>query len=276
MANAVNEVRGFNTGIPRALQVLRALAHASIATTLQYRLEALGEGLLALLWIATALVPVWVVFGNRPAVEGWTYPGMLLVIAWFTLLKSFLEGTINPSLLAVINHVRQGTLDFVLLKPADAQLLISFSKVEPARLVDFVTALVLFGYSFHKLHLVPTPLHVLTALILMLAALAVLYSIAILVISIAFVVIRADNLIFLFGSIFDLARWPTTIFSGALAFIFTYVVPLAFMTTYPAQALMGTLSLRSGGLSMVLAGVFAVAARLMWRASLRKYTSASS
>ena len=134
----------------------------------------------------------------------------------------------------------------------------------------------LFAYSLHKLHLVPTPLHILIALVLMFAALAVLYSIAILVISIAFIVVRADNLIFLFGSIFDLARWPTTIFTGALAIVFTYVIPLALMTTYPAQALMGTLSLPSAGVSMLLAAVFAIAARLMWVASLRKYTSASS
>ena len=255
---------------------MRALARASVAMTLQYRIEALGEALLSLLWLATALVPIWVVFGNRPAVEGWSYPEMLLVIAWFTLLKSFLEGTINPSLLTVIAHVRQGTLDFVLLTPADAQLLVSFSKVEPAKLVDFASSLALFAWALHKLHRVPSLLELGAALLLLGAGLAVLYSIAILVISIAFVAVRVDNLIFLFGSIFDLARWPSTIFRGALAFVFTYVLPLALMTTYPALALLGKLSVQTALGALAGAAGFALAARLAWISSLRKYTSASS
>jgi len=40
------------------------------------------------------------------------------------------------------------------------------------------------------------------------AAVLVLYSIAILVVSIAFVAVRVDNLLYLFQSIFDVARWP--------------------------------------------------------------------
>lgn len=263
-------------GLRRALGVLRALLHASLAVTLQYRLEALGKALLSLLWFFTTLVPVWVVFGTRPAVEGWTYPEMLVVIAWFTLLKAFLEGTINPSLLAVVQHVRQGTLDFVLLKPADAQLLVSFSKVEPSRLFDLAGSLCLFGYAFHKLGAAPSLAGAACALLLLAAALAVLYSIAILVISIAFVAVRVDNLIFLFSSIFDLARWPTTIFRGSLAFIFTYVLPLALMTTYPALALLGKLSLGAALGALAGAAAFATAARLAWISSLRRYTSASS
>ncbi len=266
----------FYAGLTRSYRVLRALAHASVALTLQYRLEALGEALLSLLWLATALVPIWVVFGNRGAVEGWSYPEMLLVLAWFTLLKSFLEGAINPSLLTVIAHVRQGTLDFVLLKPADAQLLVSFSKVEPSRLVDFCSAFALFGWAFHRLQRIPSALELGAGFLLLLAGLSVLYSIAILVISIAFIAVRVDNLIFLFGSIFDLARWPSTIFRGGLAFIFTYVLPLALMTTYPALALLGKLRLSTALGALLGAALFAAAARIAWRASLRRYTSASS
>ena len=103
-----------------------------------------------------------------------------------------------------------------------------------------------------------------------------LYSIAIIVISIAFVAVRVDNLIFLFGSIFDLARWPSTIFRGALAFIFTYVLPLALMTTYPALALLGRLTLPTALGALAGALLFTIVSRAAWMASLRRYTSASS
>jgi len=115
----------------RALAIVRAQLRASIALALQYRLEFLVEGALAILWIAVTLIPMLVVFGTRDAVEGWTFPEMLLVLGWFVALKGVLEGAVSPSLTAVIEHVRTGTLDFVLLKPADAQLLVSVAKLEP-------------------------------------------------------------------------------------------------------------------------------------------------
>ncbi len=102
----------------RALSIVRAQLRASMALGLQYRLEFLVEGGLAVLWMAVTLIPLLVVFGTRQAVEGWTFPEMLLVLGWFVALKGVLEGAVSPSLTAVIEHVRKGTLDFVLLKPA--------------------------------------------------------------------------------------------------------------------------------------------------------------
>jgi len=260
----------------RALAIVRAQLRASVALALQYRLEFLVEGALAILWIAATLVPVLVVFGIRDAVVGWTFPEMLLVLGWFVALKGVLEGAVSPSLTTVIEHVRTGTLDFVLLKPADAQLLVSVAKLEPWRIVDLAGAGVIFAYAFGKLGRAPTAGEVLAAGAMLVGALLVLYSIAILVVSIAFFAVRVDNLLYLFQSVFDVARWPSTIFRGFLAVLFTYVLPLALMTTYPALALLGRL--RVGTALGALAGTvaFAAFARVVWSLSIRKYTSASS
>jgi ABC-2 type transport system permease protein len=260
----------------RSLRVVRAQLRASVAVALQYRLEFAIEGALALLWIGVTLVPLIVVFGNRAAVAGWTFPEMLVVLGWFVALKGVLEGTLSPSLLQVIDHVRKGTLDFVLLKPADAQLLVSLSKLEPWRITDLVAASAIFAIAFRRIgHPPPLPAVLLAALLLC-AAVLVLYSIAIVVVSIAFVAVRVDNLLYLFQSIFDVARWPSSVFRGVLAVLFTFVLPLALMTTYPALALLGKITLQTatGALAGTLA--FAFVARSIWKASIRRYTSASS
>jgi ABC-2 type transport system permease protein len=260
----------------RILNVVRAQMRASAALAVQYRLDFVVEGALALLWMAVTLVPVLVVFGATPNVAGWTFPEMMLVLGWFVALKGFLEGAISPSLTNVIEHVRKGTLDFVLLKPVDAQLLVSLAKIEPWRAIDLLGAIAIFVYAFRKLGHHPTLLQVSLAFGLLFAALLVLYSIAILVVSIAFFAVRVDNLLYLFQSIFDVARWPSSVFRGGLALVFTYILPLALMTTYPALALLGKLS--PGTTIGALAGtlLFAAFARLVWRLSIAKYTSASS
>ena len=260
----------------RALRVIRAQLRASVAIALQYRPEFAVEGLLALLWMGVTLVPLLVVFGTRGAVAGWTFPEMLIVLGWFVALKGVLEGTLSPSLMQVVEHVRKGTLDFVLLKPADAQLLVSLSKIEPWRVIDLLGALTIFTIAFRKLGRAPTVGEVLLAAVLLCGAVLVLYSIAILVVSIAFVAVRVDNLLYLFQSVFDVARWPNTVFRGVLAFVFTFVVPLALMTTYPALALLGKLDGRSAAGALAGTAVFAAFARAIWLASIRRYTSASS
>ena len=260
----------------RALRVMRALLHASVALALQYRIEFVVEGALALLWMAVTLVPLLVVFGNRGAVAGWTFPEMLIVLGWFVALKGVLEGTLSPSLMQVVEHVRKGTLDFVLIKPADAQLLVSFAKIEPWRVVDLVGAGVIFAYAFRRIGHAPTLAQVLLAALLLVGAVLVLYSIAILVVSIAFIAVRVDNLLYLFQSIFDVARWPSSIFRGLLAAIFTFVLPLALMTTYPALALLGKLTPATAAGALLGTAAFAAAARAIWLASIRHYTSASS
>ena len=260
----------------RALRVVRALMRASVALALQYRLEFVVEGLLALLWMAVTLVPLVVVFGNRGAVAGWTFPEMLVVLGWFVALKGILEGTLSPSLTQVVEHVRKGTLDFVLLKPADSQLLVSLSKIEPWRVIDLAGAGLIFVYAFRRIGHAPSIAQLLLAAALLCAAVLVLYSIAILVVSIAFVAVRVDNLLYLFQSVFDVARWPNSVFRGFLAMVFTYVLPLALMTTYPALALLGKLNAQTAIGALLGSLLFAGVARAIWLSSIRRYTSASS
>jgi ABC-2 type transport system permease protein len=243
---------------------------------LQYRFDFLTDGLLEILWAFTALVPLFVVFGTRSSIAGWSFGEALLVTGWFTLLQGILEGAINPSLTSVVEHIRKGTLDFVLLKPADAQFLVSTAKFQPWRATNVLTSLVVFVYAFHLIGRPPSAGGLIAALLLLVASALLLYSLWILTVSAAFYVVKVDNLRFLFSSVFDAARWPSTIFRGLLSFIFTFVIPLALMTTYPALAMLG--KLRGTTLLLAPAGaiVFAVIGRLVWLGSIGRYTSASS
>ena len=132
----------------RYLRLLGVQLRASATVAMQYRVDFLVQGALALFWTTWSLVPVLVVFGNRRAVAGWTFEEALVVIGWFMVMKGILEGAVNPSLAAVVEHIRKGTLDFVLLKPADAQFLVSTQKFAPWRIIDVVSGVVIFAVAF--------------------------------------------------------------------------------------------------------------------------------
>lgn len=248
----------------------------SLTLAMQYRWDFVLSGGLSLLWTLSGLVPFYVAFHERPPVEGWTYDSALVVVAVFTLLRAVLDGAVNPSLLTVVDQIRMGTFDFVLLKPADAQFLVSTTKFNVFRVVDVLAGLTLATVAFVHMGRAPTLWGVFSALVMLGAATVVLYSIWILVISAAFWVVKVDNLAYLFSSIFDFARWPVTVFKGVWRIIFTFVIPIGIMTTYPAEAILGTLTPHLFVGTLCGAAVFGLIARLVWTKALGHYTSASS
>lgn len=260
----------------RYLRLLGVSMRASLATAMAYRVDFLIDGLISLWWMGWTLVPLLVVFTGRSSVAGWSLPEALLVIAWFTLLRGLLEGAINPSLVTTVEAIRTGTLDFTLIKPADAQFLVSTAKFAPWKIVDAFAALAIVIVAFQRLGRAPAAEDVALAAVLLVTAALVMYSIWILVICAAFWVVRLDNLSYLFNSIFDAARWPVQVFRGAWRVLFTFIIPLALLTTYPAMAILGTLRARTAAYGILGALAFAALARTIWLRAIGKYTSASS
>lgn len=260
----------------RYLRLLGVQLRASALLSLQYRYEFLIDGPIEFFWAITMVVPLLIVFQGRTSVAGWTLGEALVVSGWFILLQGVLEGAINPSLTSVVEHIRKGTLDFVLLKPADAQFLVSTAKFEPWRAINVLTGIGVFVYAFRLLGHPPSLLGFLSSVLLLVTASMLLYSLWILTVSAAFYVVKVDNLTYLFSSIFDAARWPSSVFRGVLRFVFTFVIPLALMTTYPAQAMLGKLTAQTLLFAVVGSVLFALLARLIWLRSIGKYTSASS
>ncbi|HSN13329.1 MAG TPA: ABC-2 family transporter protein, partial [Anaeromyxobacteraceae bacterium] len=259
------------------LRLLGVQLRASATVAMQYRVDFLVEGGLSLFWTGWSLVPLLVVFGRRREVAGWSFEEALVVIGWFMVMKGILEGAVNPSLAAVVEHIRKGTLDFVLLKPADAQFLVSTQKFAPWRIADVVAGMATFAIAFHRMGRVPGAGAIASAVLMLGCAALILYSLWILVVSAAFFVVKVDNLSFLFVSIFDAARWPSDVFRGLLRIVFTFVIPLAVMTTLPARALLGK-DFGPVDSAAALAGALAFAgfARVVWLRSIGHYTSASS
>ena len=80
----------------------------------------------------------------------------------------------------------------------------------------------------------------------------------------------------LFRSMYQAGRWPVSVYPGWLRIGFTFLVPLGFAVTVPAQALTG----RASGWLLLGAAAFTAAlsavTRVMWRTGLRHYSGASA
>jgi ABC-2 type transport system permease protein len=262
--------------VRRYLRLLGVQLRVSTTTAMQYRADFVVQGAMSIYWLAWNLLPLVILYGDRQQVAGWDFPSALVVIGWFVILRGILEGAINPSLIDVVERIRTGSFDYLLLKPADSQFLVSTARYDPWRVVDVAGGIAILVYAFEQLGRWPTLGDVAAGAVLMSAGVVVMYALWIGIVAASFWVIRLDNLTYLLDAVFDTARWPAQVFKGAWRVIFTFVLPLALMTTYPAMAILGRLSL---GIALACLGGalgLSVIARLLWIGAVRNYTSASS
>jgi ABC-2 type transport system permease protein len=261
----------------RYAKLLLVQLRAAVLLQLQYRLDFFLEIVLSLFWIAAALAPLYVLFSMRDSVNGWNAYEMLVVVGFFSMHKGVLASVIQPSLNQAVEHIRKGTLDFLLLKPADAQFMLSTAKLELAHLTDLLAGILMIAWALSRMpEVTPSVLDLLFAGLLFVCGLSILYALQILVISFAFRVVKIDNLSYLFVSLFEAARWPASVFRGALSLFFTFVIPLALMTTYPALAVLGRAAFQHFAIAGAVATALLLLSRYVWQRSIRMYTGASS
>lgn len=260
--------------LSRHLSIAAIQLERSLLVSLQYRFDFVVNLLMSVFWTVASAVPLVVLYESRERVAGWAFTDALVVVGFFIMLKGVLGGVIQPSLQAVVELVRKGTLDLTLTKPVDAQLLVSTANIELWRMSDVLSGACVLVWACRRMGYVPSALQLASAAVMVASATVILYSIFVVVVSLAFRYVKVNNLAFLFTSIYDAARWPASVFRGGFALLFTFVIPLALMTTYPALALLGRLEPQLALRSLLMATVFAVGSRRLWLRAIKHYTSA--
>ena len=247
----------------------------SLMTGMQYRSDFFFGLVTGIPRTAASVATLWVVFSQRETVAGWTMHEAALVLALFLCMEALQAGILEPNLGEAVEAIRTGNLDLVLMKPADAQLLVSVRRVDPSRVWDLFAAI---GVAAWGLSGVPTPGldDLFFALVLGISGLMALYSLWIVAISASFWFVQVDNLRFLLSAVGGTGRWPVNLFPSLIRWSLLVVIPVGLVTTLPAAALLGRWTLPMVALAMGVALFNVLASRYVWIRALSSYTSASS
>lgn len=229
-----------------------------------------------LLVVGTSLGAVLVIFSHTGSLNGWSLPQMVALTGVYYLVQGGVNIVFSPSFERLMEHVRQGTLDFTLLKPANAQFLVSTRHLSLVRVVDLAMGLGVMAAGLVMLGEAVSPLSLLMFVVTLAAGVACVYALLLTLASLAFWFVRIENLLAIFWAFTDAGRFPIDVYPGWLRLTLATVVPIGIAVTVPAQAISGRLSLE--GFAAMLAGtVFSVGfASWFWRRGLRSYTGASA
>jgi ABC-2 type transport system permease protein len=259
----------------RYLQIYRTFFTSSLARELEFRANFFAKILQNAIWIFFFLMVLLVIYRNTNTVAGWDR-GDAFILAATVFLMNAIFTAFFFSLNEIPQHVRQGTLDFIITKPVDTQFWISIRKFEFGQIGTFIAGVVMVVIGVTTAHVHPSVLQWVGYLGLVGASLLIFYSFNLILMTTGIWLVRVDNLWVLGETLTQISRYPTDIFGAGMRQIFVYFVPLAFIATIPATQLKGGFDGRMLLLGFVWAAVFMVIARLFWRYALTKYTSASS
>lgn len=232
----------------------------------------------SLLSLASGVAGLWALYSQVDVIHGWDMPSALALLGIYLLLSALRDLFIGPSLESLAGmdgELWTGRFDFTLLKPVNVQFLVSVRQWRVFALLDLLLAIGVLATAIGLMGETPHWKDTLAFLLVTFSGVMVFYAVLLFFSSL---VLWNNAFLFtwLFNDFFQLARYPVGIYPGWLRLLLTWVVPVALMTTLPAQALRGEVS---GGILFgipIAALSLLMVASVTFRRGLRRYASASS
>jgi ABC-2 type transport system permease protein len=247
----------------------------SLRRELAFRADLVFQVLMTVISLASGVAALGLVYTQTDTLGGWSLAEAIVLLGTYQIVSGILATFIEPNVTWFADQVKSGKLDEVLLKPVPSIFLVSLGSCAPLALSQVGTGIVVLGIGLGQLGTVPTPLGVVGWSALLAVGIVIAWASRVLVASLA-LWSPGVELDVVYRAMWQFGRYPVSLYRQPLRFVLTWVLPVAFVSTFPTLAL--TRGVRSilivGGLCIGLVAIMLV--RGIWNAGLRRYTSATS
>jgi ABC-2 type transport system permease protein len=259
-----------------ALKLINVFIKVNLQIAFAYRADTIVNILINLMWLGWELLGLRIIFSNTETLAGWGPGELIALLGVFRLVNLLMAALIWPATEKFNTSVRDGSLDYTLLMPANSLFLITFSRIVVWRVWDLALAIVLIVIGIRMSGGSPSPLTLFYFLLLVASGALIIYSLWIVLIALTFWFVKFDNNVTILQALMDSGRYPATVYPPWLRLIVTYLIPIAVATTVPLQGLRGDLSGAQVLLFITIGfAAFWIATRV-WKAGVRQYSGASS
>jgi len=258
------------------LKVYKKFLHTSLASELEYKTNILVDLVTAILSLLGSIFLLSIFFQNNGYIGGWNFEQALIIQAIYTILNGITNTWFNPNLTEIVKYIREGTLDFVLLKPIDSQFFISLKKINPSGFLEIMLGFFLLFFCI-RINQINLNLSFLTqSLVTISCSICILYSLWFFISTTTIWFVKTWNAIEVLRSFLYIGRFPLNSFSFSLRIFFSVFIPIAFITTIPSEVFLGLSQVWKILLEIVVATVYLTTSRKFWLFALKFYSSASS
>ena len=262
--------------VRKYLKTYSLFAYTSLASEIEYKTNVIIDFITALLSLVGSIFLLSIFFQNTITIGGWNFQQALIIQGVYTVLNGITNTWFNPNLTEIVKHIREGTLDFVLIKPIDTQFFISFRKIAPSGFLEILLGFCLLLYSL-KLNQINFNLtFLLSCFLTILCSILILYSLWFLISTTTIWFVKTWNATEVLRSFLYVGRFPLNSFSFPLRIFFSIFIPIAFITSIPSEVFLGFAEEWKIMLEVAISIIFLVISRRFWLFAIKFYTSASS
>jgi ABC-2 type transport system permease protein len=264
----------------RYLRLLASLARFSLLGEMAFRANYLLKVFVEVLWLGLLLLFYDTIFARTDAVGGWTKPEFLFFLGCYTALEGLLETFVLGNCSEFGELVRTGELDVILLRPIDAQFLVSFRRVEWSSVPNVILGGVLMSWGLAGIGWRFDALRLAAFAVTFACAAGMAYSFLIMLAATAVWLVRNQSLYELWWLFTSLMRYPREIFSGRwaapLGKLFTFVIPVLLVINVPATTMVKALEPALAAFMVAVTLILLLVSRRVFQRALMSYRSASS
>ncbi len=261
----------------RYLSIYAALWKNSVTREMTFKSNFLLWIVVELLWFGLQLCFIGVLYLHTNHIGSWTQWQVVMLIGASHFIQQIFQAFFLINCTNLSDLVRTGKLDFLLLLPVNTRFVVSLRQVDLGAFVNASSAVGVMVYAASRLHLVPSLLQVLGFLALCAAGILIHYSLMFLLASISFWTVRAQGIVWGYYNLFQIARMPDEAFQGLFKVFFSFAIPMLLVSNVPVRVLVNTVASPAQWLLLLCMSVVCMGvSEWGWRASVRRYTSASS
>ena len=262
--------------ISKYLKVYVKFLNTSLASEFEYKTNIIIDFITAISSLIGSIFLLSIFFQNSDNIGGWLFEQALIIQSIYTILNGITNTWFNPNLTEIVKHVREGTLDFVLLKPIDSQFFISLNKINPSGFLEIILGFSLLIYCIKINQIYLNLYYVFSCLITIFCSISILYSLWFFISTTTIWFVKTWNATEVLRSFLYIGRFPLNSFSFSLRIFFSVFIPIAFITTIPSEVFLGLTQFWKILLEVIISVIFIFSSRKFWLFALKFYSSASS
>lgn len=257
------------------LKVWKQLANCAINSYFSNRINYVAFFIGKLIRFGFFLLLIISIFRFTKSLAGYSKYEVILFFLTFNLIDVLTQALFRGIYLFK-RDVRTGNFDYIISKPINSLFYCLSRLVDIADIIFLIPIIALIIYTILKLSISITILNIIYYLIFIFLGLLITLSIHIVSASITIWTMESENFIWFYRESMAIGRFPPEIFSSSMQFIFTFIMPIIIIVAFPAKALLGILGWQSALVALIYSISFFILSLLIWKKSLKYYSSASS
>lgn len=257
-------------------RLIKTLLKINIQMSLAYRADTAINILINLMWLGWELLSLNIIFSNTERLGGWGPGELIALLGVFRFVNMLMAALLWPATEKFNAAVRDGSLDYTLLQPANSLFMVSFARITIWRVWDLFLAIILVVVGINMAGDVVTARNILYFLLLAVSGALVIYSLWVVLIALTFWFTKFDNNVTILQALLDAGRYPSSVYPLWLRLIVTFIIPIAVATTVPLQALRGELGITQVLMFLAIGAASIMVAWFVWKFGVRRYSGASS